>query len=157
MAGMQNSPRRLGYYGAYGNTSNVLTTLTEDMAHTFAQKYDVTNLSRNEYSLLLSALRNEDMITTQEFSAAYGGTLPHGAAPGTTTLHPLPLGDNKSDFTALLKQYVTCCTAFLQLSPAGTMEHNHVKSLLSTYSHLSSLFGQIQAAAPAGERGDVID
>ena len=151
MAGMQNGPRRIGYYGTYGNAANVMTELTENMARDFARKYDVTNMSRNGYSLLLCALRNEDMITTQEFSAAYGGTLPHGAAPAGA-LQPLPLGDNKADFLALLKQYVTYCGTFLRMPATGAMEHEHVKSLASTYSHLSVLFGQICSAGPAVER-----
>lgn len=146
MAGMQYGPRRIGYYGAYGAAGNVTTELTADMARTFAQKYDVANMSRNEYSLLLCALRNEDMITTQEFSAAYGGTLPNGAASAAGGLQPLPLGDNKADFTVLLKQYVTYCSTFLQLPAGGAMEHAHIKSLVDTYSHLAALFGQIRDA-----------
>ena len=78
IADMQNGSRKIGCYGAYGNTrvSPSTVALTEDMVRTLAQKYDVTHMNRNEYSLLLYDLRSAGVITTQEFSAGYGGTLP---------------------------------------------------------------------------------
>ena len=76
---MQNGSRKIGYYGAYENVRGSQSTvaLTEDLVRALAQKYDVTHMSRNEYTLFLYDLRNAGVITTQEFSAGYGGTLPH--------------------------------------------------------------------------------
>ena len=141
---MQNGSRKIGYYGAYGNAgaSQPTAALTEDMARTLAQKYDVTHMSRNEYSLLLYDLRSAGVITTQEFSAGYGGTLPHAAKTPKT----LPLGDNKADFTELLKQYVEYCDEFLEVYAGNALEQDHSRSLLSTYSHLYMLFRQIHSA-----------
>ena len=141
---MQNGSRKIGYYGAYGNAraSQPTAALTEDMARTLAQKYDVTHMSRNEYSLLLYDLRSAGVITTQEFSAGYGGTLPHAAKTPET----LPLGDNKADFEELLKQYVGYCSEFLKASAENGMEQDHSRSLLSTYSHLCTLFGLIHSS-----------
>lgn len=141
---MQNQSRKIGYYGTYGVQSTV--ALTEDMARTLAQKYEVTHMNRNEYSLLLSDLRSAGIITTQEFSAGYGGTLPHASIPAAKSPETLPLGDSKADFTELLKQYVGYCDEFLKESAGNGLEQAHSRSLLSTYSHLHMLFRQIHSS-----------
>ena len=147
MADMQNGSRKIGYYGAYGDTGvNRSTALTEDMVRTLAQKYDVTHMSRNEYSLLLYDLRSAGAITTQEFSAGYGGTLPHASIPAAKSPEALPLGDNKTDFVELLKQYVGYCGECFKVSAGNGLEQDHSRSLLSTYSHLDMLFRQIHSA-----------
>jgi len=147
MADMQNGSRKIGYYGAYGDTGvNRSTALTEDMVRTLTQKYDVTHMSRNEYSLLLYDLRSAGVITTQEFSAGYGGTLPHAHIPAVKSPEALPLGDNKTDFVELLKQYVGYCGECLKISAGNGLEQEHLRSLLSTHSHLHMLFRQIHSA-----------
>lgn len=149
MSETQYGLRRPGYYGAYGNTPDPPSRPfpTETEAHALAEKYDIRHLSRNAYSLLLCELRSAGYITTQEFSAGYGGTLPHGAAA-----EPFPLGENEADFAALLGEYTALCEAILRNSPAGGMEHVHIRSLLDTYSRLSALFRQIRdAASGAGQ------
>ena len=158
MADMQNGSRKIGYYGAYGNTKIIPSTvaLTEDMVRTLTQKYDVVHMSRNEYSLLLRDLRSVGVITTQEFSAGYGGTLPHTSIPGAKSPETLPLGDNKTDFVELLKQYVAYWGEFLKVTAGNSLEQDHSRSLLSTYSHLYTLFRQIYSARAESfvERGD---
>ena len=158
IADMQNESRKFGYYGAYGDTGTIRSAaaLTEDMVRTLTQKYDVTHMSRNEYSLLLSDLRSAGVITTQEFSAGYGGTLPHACIPVAKSPETLPLGDNKTDFVELLKQYVGCCGEFLKISAGSSLEQDHSRSLLSTYSHLYTLFRQIHSARSKSlmERGN---
>lgn len=145
---MQNGSRKIGYYGAYGDTKDIRSTvaLTEDMARTLAQKYNVTHMNRNEYSHLLYDLRSVGVITTQEFSAGYGGTLPHASIPAAKSPAMMPLGDNKTDFTELLKQYMGYCGEFLKVSTGNGLEQNHSRSLLSTYSNLYMLFRQIHSA-----------
>ena len=145
---MQNGSRKIGYYGAYGDTrvNRSTAALTEDMVHILAQKYDVTHMSRNEYSLLLYDLRSAGIITSQEFSAGYGGTLPNAGIPVARYPETLPLGDNKADFEELLKQYVGYCSEFLKASAENGMEQDHSRSLLSTYSHLCTLFGLIHSS-----------
>ena len=145
---MQNGTRKIGYYGAYENTgaSRPAVALTEDMIRALAQKYDVTHMNRNEYSLLLHDLRSAGVITTQEFSAGYGGTLPHASVPVEKSPETLPLGDSKADFTELLKQYVGYCGEFLKVSAGNGLEQEHSRSLLSTYSHLHMLFRQIHSS-----------
>ena len=145
---MQNGSRKIGYYGAYGDArvNRSTAALAEDMVRTLAQKYDVTHMSRNEYSLLLYDLRSAGVITTQEFSAGYGGTLPHASIPVAKSPETLPLGDNKTDFAELLKQYVGYCDEFLEVSAGNGLEQDHSRSLLSIYSHLYMLFRQIHSA-----------
>ena len=158
MADMQNGSRKIGYYGAYGDTRIIRSTaaLTEDMVRTLTQKYDVAHMNRNEYSLLLSDLRSAGVITTQEFSAGYGGTLPHASIPVAKFPETLPLGDNKTDFVELMKQYVGYCGEFLKVSAGNSLEQDHSKSLMSTYSHLYTLFRQIHSARSESfvERGN---
>ena len=148
MADMQNGSRKIGYYGAYGDKRIIQSTvaMTEDMVRTLMQKYDVAHMSRNEYSLLLSDLRSAGVITTQEFSTGYGGTLPRACIPVAKSPETLPLGDNKMDFVELLKQYVGYCGEFLKVSAGSSLEQDHLRSLLSTYSHLYTLFRQIHSA-----------
>ena len=148
IADMQNGSRKIGYYGAYGDTRITRSTvaLTEDMVRTLTEKYDVTHMSRNEYSLLLYDLRNAGVITTQEFSAGYGGTLPHTSIPVAKSPETPPLGDSKTDFMELLKQYVGYCSEFLKVSAGNSLEQDHSRSLMSTYSHLYTLFRQIHSA-----------
>ena len=155
---MQNGSGKIGYYGAYGDTRITRSTaaLTEDMVRTLTQKYDVTHMSRNEYSLLLHELRSAGVITTQEFSAGYGGTLPRASISVAKSPEALPLGDNKADFVELLRQYVGYCGEFLKVSAGNSLEQDHSRSLLYTYSHLYTLFRQIHSARSESfiERGD---
>ena len=147
MTEMQNGSRRIGYYGAYENMRGVpAAALAADMAHALAQEYDVGHMSRNEYSLLLRGLRNSGVITAQEFSAGYGGTLPRAGVPGAGYPEALPLGEHRADFIGLFRQYVQYCGDFLKTSVTNHAEQDHVQSLLSAYSHLYALFGQIHAA-----------
>ena len=104
-------------------------------------------MSRNAYSLLLCELRNAGYITTQEFSAGYGGTLPHGAAA-----EPFPLGENEADFVVLLGEYEELCKAILRNSAKGNPERVHTRSLADTYSRLHKLFKQVQDAASRTEQ-----
>lgn len=142
---MQNGTRKIGCYGAYENTgaSRPAVALTEDMIRALAQKYDVTHMNRNEYSLLLHDLRSAGVITTQEFSAGYGGTLPHASIPMAKFPEAMPLGDNSADFAELLKQYMGYCVGFLKVSAGNGLEQEHSRSLLDAYSHLYMLFKQI--------------
>lgn len=146
MSDIQYGPRRSGYYGAYENAENTRSraALTEESACSLAEQYDVSCLSRNAYSLLLCDLRNAGFITSQEFSAGYGGTLPHGSAEPQEAF---PLGDNKADFVVLLKQYTQYCGEFLKLFARDDAERTHTQSLLSTYSRLYALFKQIHDTA----------
>lgn len=150
MADMQYGPKRPGCYGAYGNTGDTQpkASLAAAEARGLAGRYDVRSLSRNAYSLLLCDLRNGGFITTQEFSAGYGGTLPRGIVEPP---EPLPLGDNKADFVALLEQYVRYCDKFLKVFARTDAEKTHIQSLLSTYSRLYALFRQIRDTAPETE------
>lgn len=144
---MQNGSRKIGYYGAYENVRGSQSTvvLTEDLVRTLAQKYDVTHMSRNEYTLFLYDLRNAGVITTQEFSAGYGGTLPHASIPVAKSPETMPLGDSRTDFAELLKQYVGYCNECLKASAGNSLEQEHSNSLLSTYSHLYMLFKQVHS------------
>lgn len=146
MADIQYGPRRPGYYGAYRNMGDGRSkeALTEALARELAEKYNVSDLSRNAYSLLLCDLRNAGSITTQEFSTGYGGTLPRGI---TEPAGPFPLGENKADFIILLGEYVQYCDEFLKISARNDAERVHVQSLVSTYSRLYALFQQIRDAA----------
>ena len=145
---MQNEPRKIGHYGAYDKTgaTHPPVVWTPDMAGALAQQYDVAHLSRNEYSLLLRDLRRADVITPQEFSAGYGGTVPHGRIPAAPP-EPLPFGDDsRTDFVQLLKQYAEYCGECLKAPAGNDLTQEHLKSLLSAYSHLCMLFEQIHSA-----------
>ncbi len=144
MSEMQYGPRRPGHYGAYDSKGEVRSraAMTETAARELAEKYDVRHLSRNAYSLLLCELRSGGYITTQEFSAGYGGTVPRGVI-----LEPFPLGENEADFVELLGEYVRYCGEFLSMCAGNDAVRAHTLSLLDTYSRLRGLFKQIRDAA----------
>ena len=147
MADMQNGSSKIGCYGVYEDPriSRSTAVLTEDMVRTLARKYDVTHMNRNEYSLLLYDLRSAGVITTQEFSAGYGGTLPLASISVANSLEMIPLGDSRTDFAELLKQYAEFCGECLKASVGSGLERDHSKSLLSTYSRLYMLFMQVHS------------
>ena len=138
MADMQNGSSKIGCYGVYEDPriSRSTAVLTEDMVRTLARKYDVTPFFH---------LRSAGVITTQEFSAGYGGTLPLASISVANSLEMMPLGDSRTDFAELLKQYAEFCGECLKASVGSGLERDHSKSLLSTYSRLYMLFMQVHS------------
>ena len=58
--------------------------LTDEMAASLAKKYDVKNMTRDEYGSLLKELRNAGVISSQDFSVGFGGAVPYNGPSGLT-------------------------------------------------------------------------
>ncbi len=56
--------------------------LTDEMAASLAKKYDVKNMTRDEYGSLLKELRNAGVISSQDFSVGFGGAVPYNGPSG---------------------------------------------------------------------------
>lgn len=121
------------------------TALTEDMAADFAKKYDVRNMDRNQYTRLLVNLRDAGVLTSQEYSAAYGGSMPSAAES-----IPWPQGRQTVDFTKLLQNCSQLCSAS---DSAGEASQNaNDQTLSETYSHLSKIFSAIGAVTASSQK-----
>ena len=114
------------------NSAKVLA-LTKDMASYFATKYDVKSMDRKQYTNLLVDLRNAGILSPQEYSAAYGGTM-----PTVDCSISWPNGCEEIDFTSFLKDCAQLCK---EVVPTANQANNTV--LVATYSRLSKLFSQI--------------
>lgn len=117
--------------------------MTQEQIETLSKQYDLHNMDRNQFSRLLAELRDSGVITPQEYSAAYAGTMPQGMPQKPV----FPFGKEKADFVQLMEQCAKCC-ADLPASPDG-------EALTSVYTRLNAVFNQIDQsgqADPAGEQ-----
>lgn len=117
--------------------------MAQEQIETLSKQYDLHNMDRNQFSRLLAELRDSGVITPQEYSAAYAGTMPQGMPQKPV----FPFGKEKADFVQLMEQCAKCC-ADLPASPDG-------EALTSVYTRLNAVFNQIDQsgqADPAGEQ-----
>ena len=111
--------------------------MKREQAEVLSQKYDLRNMDRNQYSKLLMELRDSGIITSQEYSTAYAGTMPCG---GAVQGPAFPYGKEKADFVQLLH---LCADSCENISSSYGPE---AVSLATTYRRLSGLFSQIDQA-----------
>lgn len=117
--------------------------MTQEQAEVLSQKYDLRNMDRNQYSKLLMELRDSGIITSQEYSTAYAGTLPCG----TEQSPAFPYGKEKADFVQLLH---LCADSCENVSGSCGPE---AASQTTTYSRLSGLFSQLDQARSLSSAG----
>ena len=127
--------------------------LTDEQANSLAEKYDVKNMTRNEYGNLLQELRDSGIISSQDFSVGFGGAVPYTAPDGVkmtigetdyTGLEPWPSGTGKADFTKLLRACASYCAEFASMQKEHTAEKNVGSSLSESYTRLLAVFEQIK-------------
>lgn len=94
-------------------------------------------MDRNQFSRLLAELRDSGVITAQEYSAAYAGTMPQGMPQKPV----FPFGKEKADFVQLMGQCAECC-ADIPASSDG-------EALTAVYARLHAVLNQIDQAGPA--------
>ena len=130
--------------------------LPPDLVASLAEKYDVKNMTRNEYGSLLQELRDSGVISSKDFGVGYGGEGPYvepdgvqmtmGATDGTG-LEPWPSGNEKADFTKLLRACARYCTDFASQQEGESDGRNVGNSLADSYQRLLEVFDQIDRAA----------
>ena len=98
--------------------SNKVSVLTKDMASYFAAKYDVKSMDRKQYTNLLADLRNAGLLSSQEFSAAYGGTM-----PAMDRSISWPNGCEEIDFTSFLKDCAKLCEQVVSYSEQSSADN----------------------------------
>lgn len=123
------------------NSTKVLA-LTEDMASYFATKYDAKSMDRKQYTNLLVDLRNAGILSPQEYSAAYGGTM-----PTMDRSISWPNGCEEIDFTSFLRDCAQLCEKVVSTFEQSSADQANNTVLAATYSRLSKLFSQIGNAA----------
>jgi len=110
--------------------------MTHEQVEILSQKYDLRNMNRNQYSRLLAELRDSGVITAQEYSAAYAGTMPQGAAKKPV----FPYGKEKTDFVQFFNSCVDYCKNVSCSADPGSAV------LTSTYTRLNTIFSLINTA-----------
>lgn len=133
-------------------------SLKPDDAHSLAQKYDVTNMTRNEFSHLLGELRNMGIINSQDFSVGYGGEIPCDLKDGEVrmTYGPLeeptwPMGNQRVDFVKLLRSCANYCSDFAADQKEGSDGRKVGNSLTDSYHRLIDALEQIKKAEKEDE------
>lgn len=130
--------------------------LTPDKANDLAKRYDVKNMTRNEYSNLLQELRDSRVISSKEFSVGFGGAVPYTVPDGVKmTMGPVektdfdvwPSGKERVDFTKLLRACARYCTDFTSEQEENSDGKKVGSSLSDSYNRLSEIFEQIDRAA----------
>lgn len=129
--------------------------LTPEMASALASKYDVSNMTRNEYGNLLRELRDSGVISSKDFSVGYGGAVPYTAPDGVRMtmgdkddlgLEPWPLDGQRADFTKLLQSCAKYCERFVS-AQEDRDEGMIGSSLGDSYHELLKIFDQIGRTA----------
>lgn len=128
-------------------------SLTSDTAQSLAEKYDVTNMTRNEFNQLLSELRNMGIISSQDFSVGYGGEIPCYLKEGESVMTegPLeeptwPMGNERVDFIKLLRSCANYCSDFAADQEEGSDGRKVGNSLSDSYHRLIDVLEQIEKA-----------
>ena len=135
-------------------------SLKPDVAYSFAQRYDVTNMTRDEFSHLLGELRNMGVISSQDFSVAYGGEIPSDLKPGEVRMTygapdesmRWPMGNERVDFIKLLRSCANYCSDFAADQEEGSDGRTVGTSLSNSYHRLIDVLEQIKKA---GERDKI--
>lgn len=116
---------------------------TVEMATAFADKYDPTSMSRNEYTKLIVELRDAGVLSSQEYSVAYSGKLlpfDHQMA--------WPQGTEATNFSLFLRECMEQCNAYV--ADSGNIlsgkEMSSAKEISATYTKLSEIFTEIDQA-----------
>lgn len=130
--------------------------LTPDMAAAFAEKYDVKNMTRNDYGRLLQELRDSGVISSKDFSVGFGGAVPYTepngvqmtmGSVGSAGLDAWPTGKDKADFTKLLRDCARYCIEFASKQEEDSDGEKVGNSLSDSYNRLLEVFDQISRAA----------
>ena len=128
-------------------------SLTSDAAQSLAEKYDVTNMTRNEFCQLLGELRNMGIISSQDFSVGYGGEIPCYLKEGESVMTegPLeeptwPMGNERADFIKLLRSCADYCSDFAADQEEGSDGRTVGNSLAGSYHRLIDVLEQIKKA-----------
>ena len=137
----------------FSEVKRTAKSLTQDDAHSLAQKYDVTNMTRNEFNQLLSELRNMGVISSQDFSAGYGGEIPCYLKEGESVMTegPLeeptwPMGNERVDFIKLLRSCANYCSDFAADQEEDSDGKKVGNSLADSYHRLIDVLEQIKKA-----------
>ena len=115
--------------------------LSKKMAVSLSREYTIRNMTRTQYTYLISTLRDAGVLSEQEYSIAYGGSMP--AADQSL---PWPCGEEKIDFINFLQKCGDTCEKLNCTPPKKGHERVNGESLSATYMHLYELFNQIECA-----------
>lgn len=99
--------------------------LTTEQIRDLGSRYDVTDMTRDQFSSLLKELRDAGAITQKAFSDGYTGAAPEGM-----TFNSMPVGDRTANFLGILAARSHACTV-----PDGTVDPQRA-ALKESYAQL---------------------
>ena len=116
---------------------------TGEMATAFADKYDPTSMSRNEYTKLIVELRDAGVLSSQEYSIAYSGKLLPSSQQAAW-----PQGTEISNFSLFLLECSEECNAYVTNFGRDLPEREKISAeeISATYTKLSAIFTEIEQA-----------
>lgn len=120
--------------------------LTGQQLSELAERYDLKNMTRQEYGELLRELRDFGVITQKEFSDGYGGLIPNGG-------QSLPQGQERADILSLINGLSESCIQYG--SGVEGLERDTAKALASSYERLGCIFSKINSFAESANASKV--
>lgn len=121
--------------------------LTDRQAEELAERYDLQNMDRSQFAKMLAELRDADVLTEQEFSVGYAGTMPDYADGAPVW----PKDAKKTDFLRLIAE----CTEYCKKACADSADGNGTgnETLAKTYSNLNAALVKISSKQKGKEIG----
>lgn len=150
------------YISNWGQTSKMQSEtprkdFTNDMAKELAKKYNVTNITRDEYHQLLKELRDKEVINKSEYTIAAGGLVPANpeANMGCCYMEPpfgthatWPSNHQRVNGMSIVQSYGKYCDSYVDYfaKQSKDITASIGQSFSNTYKHLEEILQKIYDA-----------
>lgn len=133
--------------------------LTAKQAGELAKRYDVKNMTQEEYHSLLKELKDQGVISLKDIHTCGAGEVPHIPINGIRCIeggkknfHPWPSAGNRADFTKILSGNLEQCRSYAFEYATDDGEREFGFSMAKSYSQVIDLFRQISDAREIQQR-----
>lgn len=132
--------------------------LTNDMAKELAKKYDLTNITRDEYHQMLKELRDSEIISKSEYTIAAGGLVPANPEANTGCCYTeppfgthatWPSNNQRTNCMSIVQSYGKYCDSYANYfaKQSKDVTASIGKNFSNTYMHLEEILQKIFDAA----------
>ncbi len=133
--------------------------LTAKQAGELAKRYDVKNMTQEEYHSLLKELKDQGLISLKDMRTCGAGEVPHIPIDGIRCIeggkkdfYPWPAEGDRADFTKILSDNLNLCNSYLFEYAKTDGEKDFGSSMAQSYSQVIDLFQQISNAREIQQR-----
>lgn len=137
--------------GSVSETKN--SALTAKQAGELAKRYDVKNMTQEEYHSLLKELKDQGLISLKDMRTCGAGEVPYIPIDGIRCIeggkkdfHPWPASGDRADFTKILSGNLNLCRSYLLEYAKTDGEREFGSSMTQSYTQMIDLFQQISDA-----------